>query len=268
MLRVAHATLGLTLLSCLTKGEMWEVLDLESRWDLFQTLVFFPFKRDSSVNTEISPSFATMRAAVVRVTLSCSYDRHGVCQAEGNPPSINKGRLEPTASVLSTAQKALARCFTNIRGPHASSETHGLSCYVDHCEPEPASAQWWAIIVRTEHRVSWETLDRTVRAAEPSLLLLHRLRAVYHFGSVSSAPSSSSDYLVYVGRRNIQPHCGTTFAENNPIAFYFCAMFYCYFRFFLVYKAKINFCFFFPGKTMSGCVRMTSWNYVEEQGCG
>lgn len=42
------------MLSCLTEGEMREVLDLESQWDLFQTLLF-TFERDCSVDTGISP---------------------------------------------------------------------------------------------------------------------------------------------------------------------------------------------------------------------
>lgn len=71
---------------------------------------------------------------------------------------------------------------------------------------------------------------------------------VHHSCSVSSAPSSSSDFLIYVGRRNIQPRSGTTFAENNPIAFYFCAMFYCYFRFVLVYKSGLISVYFFPAQ--------------------
>lgn len=70
---------------------MWEVLDSESRRDLFQTLVFFTFKRDSSVDTD--PSTTACHYELVLGTFSHSYDRPGVSQAGRNPAGVKKGKI-------------------------------------------------------------------------------------------------------------------------------------------------------------------------------
>lgn len=196
---------------------MWEVLDSESRRDLFQTLVFFTFKRDSSVDTD--PSSTACHYEVVLVTFSYSYDRPGVSQADRNPAGIKKGKT--FCFVLSS--KALTRCFPNISGPRVSSETNALAC---------AGAGWNSRTVvcipashnrhqhNAEQLLGW-TRRRISRETTPALFhLRHPAAQTFLFtldGAISNpAPGQHLRKIIQSPSR---------------------AMFYCYFRFFLVYKA-------------------------------
>lgn len=66
--------------------------------DLF-LLVFFTFKRDSSVDTD--PSSTACHYEAVRVTFSYSHDLPRVSQADRNPAGIKEGKT----FVLFAAQK-------------------------------------------------------------------------------------------------------------------------------------------------------------------
>lgn len=124
-------------------------------------------------------------------------------------PKENSALVNKTSSLgFGCSSEALARCFPNISRPRASSGTHGL-----HWHHVRNSRTVRRITARNsiETMVSNYWLESSTELCkrqndERCCAISAALAAVYQFCSVSSAPSSSSDFIFALDGAISIPH--------------------------------------------------------------